>query len=70
MIKEMLYILAEILHINSNNIEFTEEVYEGHYVRTPYAFQPKFGRKYIPELHIDLGQGLLNLIEEITNNQK
>jgi UDP-glucose 4-epimerase len=39
--------------------------HDGHYVRTPYAYQPKVGRKYVPSLHVDLGQGLLQLIEEV-----
>jgi UDP-glucose 4-epimerase len=34
-------------------------------VRTPYAYQPKLGRKYTPPLHVDLGQGLLELIADI-----
>jgi UDP-glucose 4-epimerase len=34
-------------------------------VRTPYAYQPKLGRKYAPPLHVDLGQGLLQLIDEV-----
>ena len=27
----------------------------------------KFGRKYIPPFHVDLGQGLLQVVEEINN---
>ena len=42
-----------------------DEAYVGHYVRTPYAYQPKLGRKYAPALHVELGQGLLQLIEEV-----
>ena len=43
--------------------------YTGHYVRTPYAHQPKLGRKYTPPLHVDLGQGLLQLIEEVQHSR-
>jgi hypothetical protein len=39
--------------------------YSGHYVRTPYAYQPKLGRKYIPSKHVDLGQGLLQVITDL-----
>jgi len=63
---EMLKVLAEILSIDENNIEFMENNYEGHYVRTPYAYQPKLGKKYIPPVHVDLGQGLLQVIDEIS----
>jgi len=44
-----------------------ETEYAGHYVRTPYAYQPKLGRKYVPPMHVDLGQGLLQLIAEVQN---
>lgn len=61
---DLLKMLAEILGI-PDAIEFDEKKYSGHYVRTPYAYQPKLGRKYAPPLHVDLGQGLLQLIDEV-----
>jgi UDP-glucose 4-epimerase len=61
---DLLKMLAEILSIRTP-VEFTKSEQPGHYVRTPYAYQPKLGRKYVPELHVDLGQGLLQLIHEI-----
>ena len=64
---EMLNILAEILGLDNNTIKFVEDNYEGHYIRTPYAYQPRLGKKYIPPVHVDLGQGLLQVIDEISN---
>jgi UDP-glucose 4-epimerase len=32
---------------------------------TPYAFQPRLGKKMIPRCSVDLGQGLLVIMEEI-----
>jgi UDP-glucose 4-epimerase len=61
---DLLKMLAEILG-RPDLVEFSETEQVGHYVRTPYAYQPKIGRKYIPPMHVDLGQGLLQLIEEI-----
>jgi len=61
---DMLEMLAEILGL-SNAVKFTPGKQLGHYVRTPYAYQPKLGRKYIPSCHVDLGQGLMHLIDEI-----
>lgn len=61
---DMLKMLAEILGM-SQQVEFVESDQAGHYVRTPYAYQPKLGRKYVPPMHVDLGQGLLQLIGEI-----
>jgi UDP-glucose 4-epimerase len=38
----------------------------GHYAITPYAFRPKLGRKLVNSSYIDLGQGLLDCLEEIS----
>jgi UDP-glucose 4-epimerase len=62
---DMLKILSEILGFSPESVKFIEDQYAGHYVRTPYAYQPKLGRKYIPPVHVDLGQGLLQIINEI-----
>jgi UDP-glucose 4-epimerase len=61
---DLLKMLAEMLGI-PDAVEVAEVHQPGHYVRTPYAYQPKLGRKYIAPLHVDLGQGLLQLIEEV-----
>jgi len=61
---DLLKMIAEILGM-PDAVEFTEGEYPDHYVRTPYAYQPKLGRKYSPPIHVDLGQGLLQLIDEI-----
>jgi UDP-glucose 4-epimerase len=63
---EVLHMLVEILGLEKESIEFIEDDYEGHYVRTPYAYQPKLGKKYIPPVHVDLGQGLLQVIDEVS----
>lgn len=60
---DLLKMLAEILG-SSQQVEFIDSEQIGHYIRTPYAYQPKLGRKYVPQLHVDLGQGLLQLIQE------
>lgn len=67
-VEDVMKMLAEILGI-PGNIDFPELINSKHYVRTPYAYQPKPGRKYTPELRIDLGQGLLQLINEIASEQ-
>jgi UDP-glucose 4-epimerase len=63
-VMDLLKMLAEILGM-PQAVEFEETEYAGHYVRTPYAYQPKLGRKYVPPMHVDLGQGLLQLIGEV-----
>ena len=64
---DMLKILSEILGFSPKTVKFSEDKYAGHYARTPYAYQPKLGKKYIPPIHVDLGQGLLQVIDDISN---
>ena len=64
-VEDLLKMLAEILQLPENSIEFIEGQNTGHYVRTPYAYQPKLGRKYIHPVHVDLGQGLVQVIHEL-----
>jgi UDP-glucose 4-epimerase len=63
-VADLLKTLAEIMGMG-DAVQFRDEDYAGHYVRTPYAYLPKLGRKYAPPLHVDLGQGLLQLIDEV-----
>ena len=62
---DLLKMLVEILGMPESEVEFVDGNYAGHYVRTPYAYQPKLGRKLIPPMHVDLGQGILQMIKEI-----
>ena len=66
-VMDMLKMLSEIMGIEQE-IEFENLPYAGHYIRTPYAYQTKLGRKFIPPMHVDLGQGLLQLIQDIKTN--
>ena len=61
---DLLKMLAEILGL-PESVEFIEGDYVGHYNRTPYAYLPKLGRKYTAPFHVDLGQGLMQLIDEV-----
>jgi UDP-glucose 4-epimerase len=61
---DLLEMLAEILGMQQA-VEFIPSEQPGHYVRTPYAYQPKLGRKYVMPMHVDLGQGLIQLIDEL-----
>ena len=66
---DMLKMLSEIMGIKKD-VQFENLPYPGHYIRTPYAYNTKLGRKFIPPLHIDLGQGLLQLIDIVKNQKK
>ena len=65
---DLMHMLAEILDLK-DAVQFVKCDQPGHYVRTPYAYQPQLGRKYTPPLHVDLGQGLLQLIEDVRQRQ-
>ena len=65
---DLLKMLAEILGF-SDSVEFVDGAHPGHYIRTPYAYLPKLGRKYVLPLHVDLGQGLIQLIDEVRRNK-
>lgn len=45
-------------------IKFQNDPNSGHYQVTPYAFMPKVGRKLVPPLTVDLGQGILRVMED------
>lgn len=44
-------------------IRYQNDPNSGHYQVTPYAFMPKIGRKLVPPLTVDLGQGILRVME-------
>jgi len=39
----------------------------GHYAVTPYAYTPKPGRKLVDTHYVDMGQGLLRMVEDLHN---
>ena len=64
-LKDMLYTIREIL---SNRIEISFKASESdtpHYNITPYSFVPKIGRKLVTHEYVDMGQGLLECISEL-----
>ena len=67
--KDMLLMIKEIL---GNRIEIEYEPFESplHYDITPYSFEPKIAKKYISNYYLDMGQGLLQCINEIYKKYK
>jgi UDP-glucose 4-epimerase len=63
-VRDLLLMISEILG-GSVKLEFSKKEIEGHYTITPYAFNPKIGRKLVNTYHIDMGQGLLDCLAEI-----
>ena len=48
-------------------ITISDKDYEGHYQTTPYAYRPSDGLKVIPARHVDLGEGILEVLHEISS---
>lgn len=46
------------------DVDYQHDPNSGHYQVTPYAFMPRMGRKLVPPLTVDLGQGILRVMEE------
>lgn len=63
--REVLNMIREILG-GKVKLEFKPEKTDpAHYEITPYRFTPRVAHKIIPREFIDIGQGILDLVEEI-----
>ena len=62
--KSLFSMIKEILG-SEIKLEYNMEDYSNHYVLTPYAYRPDVCRKMIPEVMVDFGQGIVDLITEI-----
>jgi UDP-glucose 4-epimerase len=63
-IRDVMTMISEIMPWPIT-LHFDEANAVHHYEITPYAFQPRIGRKLVLNEHVDLGQGLLDCIREI-----
>ncbi|GJL75120.1 MAG TPA: NAD-dependent epimerase [Nitrosomonas sp.] len=63
-IRDVMTMISEIMPWPVT-LHFDEANTVHHYEITPYAFQPRIGRKLVLNEHVDLGQGLLDCIREI-----
>jgi UDP-glucose 4-epimerase len=62
--RDLLKMIREMLQ-GRIKIEMHPNKSKTHYKMSPYSFNPKMAKKIVANPHIDLGQGLLNLMEEI-----
>ena len=63
-IKDLLVMIKEMLK-GKVQIEYVPVVHTEHYEMTPYVFNPKVASKIYGNEHLDMGQGLLNIMAEI-----
>lgn len=62
--RDMLRTIKEMLG-GKVEIEFKPDKNGAHYDITPYSFSPRIGRKLVNNYYVDLGQGLLECMEEM-----
>lgn len=66
---ELFEMINEILN-NKIAIQYNNSGNEHHYKFTPYSFQPSVSKKLIANPHIDMGQGLLECVRAVYENEK
>ncbi|MDR0339318.1 MAG: NAD(P)-dependent oxidoreductase [Desulfovibrio sp.] len=63
-VEDLLKMIAEMLG-KEIDFAFLGDGKTGHYEITPYSFSPHIGKKMVPRLSTDLGQGILRVIEDV-----
>ncbi len=63
-LKDIMVMIKEILQ-NKIELEFVPASSNLHYSITPYKFNPKIARRLILNSYMDLGQGLLQCLDEV-----
>lgn len=67
-IKDLLTMMNEIMG-NSLELKFTPKTRSDyHYKITPYSFNPRLGKKLIFRTYTDIGQGLLQCVQDVFEN--
>ncbi|MBF0384968.1 MAG: NAD(P)-dependent oxidoreductase [Candidatus Omnitrophica bacterium] len=63
-IKDLLVMIKEILK-GKVKIEYVKAKKNLHYEMTPYVFKPQIASKIFADEYLDLGQGILNILDEL-----
>jgi UDP-glucose 4-epimerase len=64
-VRELFGMIREILG-NDITVEYQPGMDSAHYIVTPYSFNPKLGRKLVNNYYVDMGQGLIKCLQEIS----
>lgn len=67
--KELFDMINEILG-NKLNINLSNDGYHNHYNTTPYSFQPTRSKKLVANPYIDMGQGIVECMKDIEENNE
>ena len=65
--KELFGMIKEMLG-NKIDIKLNNDGYSNHYKTTPYSFHPTRSKKLVANPYIDMGQGILECMKDIENN--
>lgn len=65
--RELIDMIFEISGKKPNVTMNLNEDTRNHYIKTPYRYNPKNARKLTPESFVDIGQGILEIIEHLDN---
>lgn len=63
-LREMLIMIKEILG-GGVEIKMNSNINLSHYTQTPFSYSPKVGKKIVSSTYCDLGQSLVEILEEI-----
>jgi len=63
-IKDLLIMVREIFN-NKIEIVYVPSSEEEHYEITPYSFNPKIAKRVVSNSYLDLGQGILDMIDDV-----
>ncbi len=63
-VKNLMRMISEMLP-GGVEVRYGGRQGDGHYVMTPYAYNPRVGHKLVANDYVDLGQGLLDCIAEL-----
>ena len=65
--RDMLEMIKEMLK-KDITFEFSTIPHDAHYNLTPYSFTPKIGSKLVSNLYVDMGQGFLECLQELSQD--
>ena len=63
--EDLIDLIFEISGVEKNVVFSQDNFPQDHYLMTPYRYTPKQAKKLVPDEFIDLGQGVLEIIEDI-----
>ncbi len=64
-LRELAQMIFEIVGINKDIVYLDKGSHSDHYIVTPYQYTPRMAKKIMPQEFIDIGQGILEIVEDL-----